>query len=47
MEAGHGRDRYASAELKVFWFFSSEKNNLAFLACVSQGGKSTLRSISL
>jgi hypothetical protein len=23
---GHGRDRAAAPELKVFWFFSSEKN---------------------
>jgi cytochrome c-type biogenesis protein CcmH len=27
---GHGLDRYAGGEVKVFWFFSSEKNILAF-----------------
>jgi hypothetical protein len=28
---GHGRDIAACAGLKVFWFFSSEKNNFASL----------------
>jgi hypothetical protein len=27
--AGHGRERGRGGELKVFWFFSSEKNTLA------------------
>jgi hypothetical protein len=26
--SGHGRDLSAGAEIKVFWFFSSEKNTL-------------------
>jgi hypothetical protein len=28
--AGHGLERGRGAEIKVFWFFSSEKNILAF-----------------
>jgi hypothetical protein len=27
--SGHGLDLYAGADIKVFWFFSSEKNILA------------------
>jgi hypothetical protein len=27
-DAGHGLDRGSRGELKVFWFFSSEKNSL-------------------
>jgi len=27
--SGHGLDVYAGAEIKVFWFFSSEKNSLS------------------
>jgi hypothetical protein len=30
--SGHGPDLYAGAGVKVFWFFSSEKNSLAFEA---------------
>jgi hypothetical protein len=28
MHAGHGRKLSAGGEIKVFWFFSSEKNAL-------------------
>jgi hypothetical protein len=31
IDAGHGLDRGTSGDMKVFWFFSSEKNILAFL----------------
>jgi hypothetical protein len=27
-DAGHGLDRGSGGEVKVFWFFSSEKNTL-------------------
>jgi hypothetical protein len=30
MDPGHGLDRGSGGELKVSWFFSSEKNILAF-----------------
>jgi hypothetical protein len=29
-DAGHGLDRGSGGEVKVFWFFSSEKNILDF-----------------
>jgi hypothetical protein len=29
--SGHGLDLCAGAELKVFWFFSSEKNMLSYV----------------
>jgi hypothetical protein len=32
MVTGHGRNASASGEIKVFWFFSSEKNTLPSLA---------------
>jgi hypothetical protein len=31
MDPGHGRIGCASGAVKVFWFFSSEKNILVFL----------------
>jgi hypothetical protein len=38
--SGHGLDLCAGAELKVFWFFSSEKNMLPYLfdSIVASGG---------
>jgi hypothetical protein len=35
--SGHGLKRGSGGEIKVFWFFSSEKNILAFIAAVSAG----------
>jgi hypothetical protein len=32
MHAGHGLDLGNGGKVKVFWFFSSEKNTLAMLA---------------
>jgi hypothetical protein len=31
-DRGHGRDVAAAPEIKVFWFFSSEKNSLLAVA---------------